>query len=107
LMNVIVDVDSVAPRETIRLATLAREPAGLLVSWLSEILYLQDTDGWLFRDFEIGELTDFSIAASGVGERFEPGRHQFKLLVKAITYHQLALDKMGDGRWRAQVYVDI
>ncbi|PYU88332.1 MAG: archease, partial [Acidobacteria bacterium] len=26
--------------------------------------------------------------------------------VKAVTYHQLALEKTADG-WRAQVYVDI
>jgi SHS2 domain-containing protein len=107
LMNVIVDLDSVAPRETARFAVQAREPAGLLVAWLSEILYLEDTDGWLFHDFNVEGVTDNSIIASGAGERFEAGRHQIKLLVKAITYHQLALEKMSDGRWRAQVYVDI
>lgn len=106
LMSVIIDLESVEPRETVRLAAQAREPAGLLVTWLSEILYLQDTEGWLFRDFEVGEVTDRSISGSGVGERFAAGRHQIKLLVKAITYHQLVLEKI-EGCWRAQVYVDI
>ena len=82
------------------------DPAGLLVNWLSEILYLQDTEGWLFSDFEILSLDDRSVSALARGEKFDRGRHQLKLLVKAITYHQLALEKSGDG-WRAQVYVDI
>ena len=119
LMNVIIDLDSVAPRERIAMAAAAREPAGLLVAWLSEIVYLCDAERWLFRDFEVTRLTaggapvgadppsGLSLAAVGIGERFEPGRHQIKLLVKAVTYHQLALDKISAGLWRAQVYLDI
>ena len=131
LMSVIVDLDSVEPRERLPVAAEGREPAGLLVTWLSEIVYLYDTEGWLFRDFEVaavgagseatssaglitGLTTNFrkdspgcSVAAIGIGERFEPGRHQINLLVKAITYHQLALDQIDEGHWRARVYVDI
>ena len=119
LMNVIVDLDSVAPRERIAVVAQAREPAGLLVAWLSEIVYLYDAEGWLFRDFDVTRLAaggapagadpsrGSSLAAIGIGERFEPGRHQIKLLVKAVTYHQLALDEIRAGCWRAQVYLDI
>ena len=115
LMDLIVDLDSVAPRERVAVAAEAREPAGLLVAWLSEIVYLYDAEGWLFRDFEVTRLADggadgesgYCLAALGIGERFEPGRHQIKLLVKAVTYHQLALDETRAGHWRAQVYLDI
>ena len=107
LMDTIVDLHAVEPRERVPVAATAREPAGLLVAWLSEILYLEDAEGWLFRDFEIAKVTDRSIEALGVGEQFQPGRHRFKLLVKAITYHQLVLEEINQGRWRAQVYVDI
>jgi protein archease len=106
LMSLIVDLESVLPRSAVSIETEASEPSGLLVNWLSEILYLQDTEGWLFADFDIVSLTDRSLSASGRGERFERGRHEIKLLVKAITYHQLVLEKTCDG-WRAQVYVDI
>jgi SHS2 domain-containing protein len=40
------------------------------------------------------------------GEKFDARRHQAKLLVKAVTYHQLVLEQTPSG-WRAQVYVDI
>ena len=107
LMSIIVDLGSVNPQESVTLETTAAGPADLLVNWLSEILYLQDAEGWLFRDFEIETLTDRSIRGSGYGERYDCNRHPIKLLVKAITYHQLALEKRPEGGWRARVYVDI
>lgn len=73
---------------------------------MSEILYLFDAEGWLFRDFEFRRLEDCSLSAIARGEKFDPERHQVNLLVKAITYHQLALEETPNG-WRAQVYVDI
>jgi len=107
LTDLIVDLDSVRPLEVCPVQAWAAEPEGLLVNWLSEILYLQDAEGWLFRDFEIGDVTDRSVVASGSGERYERGRHQIKMLVKAITYHQLALERTSEGAWHARVYVDI
>jgi SHS2 domain-containing protein len=107
LMSLIVDLESVQAWESVAIQAQADDPEGLLVNWLSEIVYLQDADGWLFRDFEIASLSDCALSASGQGERFEAGRHEIKLLVKAITYHQLALEKTAAGMWRAQVYVDI
>ncbi|HEV2177829.1 MAG TPA: archease [Terriglobia bacterium] len=106
LMNLIVDLNSVEPRETVPLQVEAVDASSLLVNWLSEILYLQDTDGWLFGDFEISSLSDRTLTALARGEKFDRERHQIKLLVKAITYHQLALEQTAEG-WRAQVYVDI
>jgi SHS2 domain-containing protein len=76
------------------------------VNWLSELLFLHDAEGWIFRDFEIQSLHDDWLRARARGEKFQRSRHQAKLLVKAITYHQLALEKTPGG-WRAQVYVDI
>jgi SHS2 domain-containing protein len=106
LMNLIVDLDSIEPREAVPLQISGPDPESVLVNWLSEILYLHDAEGWLFRDFEIQNLQDDSLSALARGEKFQRPRHQAKLLVKAITYHQLALEKTPQG-WRAQVYVDI
>jgi protein archease len=106
LINIVVDLETIVPREAVKVEARSPDPAGLLVNWLNEILFLHDAEGWLFRDFEITALSDRSLTAVARGEKFDPSRHQAKLLVKAITYHQLALEKTSDG-WRAQVYVDI
>jgi len=106
LMNLMVDLESIAPRYKLPLRVEASDMPSLLVNWLSEIVYLFDAEGWLFRDFELNEFTEHSLAAIGRGEKFDRRRHQVKLLVKAVTYHQLDLRETAEG-WRAQVYVDI
>ena len=106
LMNLIVDLDTIHLSAEVPLEVKGPDPESMLVNWLSEILYLHDAEGWLFREFEIQNLQDDSLSAVARGEKFERSRHQAKLLVKAITYHQLALEK-APGGWRAQVYVDI
>jgi SHS2 domain-containing protein len=106
LIDMIVDLDTIKPGEEVTIQVRGTDPESVLVNWLSEILYLHDAEGWLFRDFEIQNLKHDMLSALARGEKFQRSRHQAKLLVKAITYHQLALEETPEG-WRAQVYVDI
>jgi len=106
LMHLIVDLECIAPRSSVAIRAEGANPQELFVNWLSEILYLHDAEGWLFRDVQVESLSDSLIAATGRGEKFDRARHQAKLMVKAITYHQLILEETPQG-WRAQVYVDI
>ena len=106
LISLVVDLDTIWLSQELAVKAEGSAWPDLLVNWLSEILYLHDADGWLFRDFRVQELRDTAITAVARGERFDRARHQAKLLVKAVTYHQLALEETPSG-WRAQVYVDI
>lgn len=106
LMNVIVDLETIAAGEAVAVRVEAPDPLNLLVNWLSELLYLYDAEGWLFAEFEVSSLNDQSLSALARGEKFDRARHRVNLQVKAITYHQLALERRGEF-WRAQVYVDI
>ena len=106
LFHLVVEPDSVKTCDTLELQVTGDDPPSLMVNWLSELLYRQDAEGWLFREFELHSLSDNALQAVARGEKFDPARHQLKLLVKAITYHQLSLEQTPAG-WRAQVYVDI
>ena len=106
LISLIVDLEGITPREEVRLEIHGPDPESVLVNWLSELLYLHDAEAWLFREFEIQRLHNNSLSALARGEKLNRSRHQIKLLVKAITYHQLVLEPSPLG-WRAQVYVDI
>lgn len=106
LFYLIVELETIDPREDVAVRVQGADPQSVLVNWLSELLYLHDAEGWLFRDFKIESLQDSSLSATARGEKFQQPRHQPKVLVKAITYHQLALEDTAQG-WRAQVYVDI
>lgn len=106
LVNLTVDLDSIQPSKSVRIKIEGNGRKELLVNWLSEILYREDAEKMVFRNFEITELTERALAATVHGEKLSFGRHSLKLLVKAVTYHQLALERIN-GEWRAQVFVDI
>jgi len=78
----------------------------LLVNWLNEILYYVEIKGFFPVDFELEEVRSDRLKARISGEPFDPGRHPVQREVKAVTYHQLAVERL-DGRWQARVYVDL
>jgi len=77
----------------------------LLVSWLQELLYLLDIEGFIFGRFRV-KLQDFSLEAVAWGEVFNPEVHEMRTEIKAVTYHQLEVVKSDDG-WQAEVIFDI
>ncbi|MGH2955183.1 MAG: archease [Solirubrobacterales bacterium] len=73
----------------------------LLVEWLSELVYLAETDGFVPERVVELELTETSIEATVEGRRGEP-----QTVVKGVTYHGLELAE-ADGGWRARVVLDV
>ena len=78
----------------------------LMVGWLSELLFLFDTEALLLRRFEITHMKDRSLKATVSGELMDPTRHEIKTGIKAVTYHQLYVRQRA-GIWEAQVILDI
>ncbi|MBX9671595.1 MAG: archease [Candidatus Obscuribacterales bacterium] len=83
----------------------------VLYNWLSEILFLFDAEGLLFSKFVVknilttGEsLTKFE--ATLYGQNFDRTKHEVKTYVKAITLHQLKVERKA-GEIEAQVFLDI
>ncbi len=74
----------------------------LLVNWLSELLYLQETRGETYSEFEIDSLTPTDLLAVIQGATSRP----LNKLVKAVTYHGLKIEQTPDG-WQATVVVDV
>ena len=93
-----------AERRPVRLSAGSRE--GLLVAWLSELLYLYEGEGFLASSATIGRLEETELAAEVSGEAFDPARHRAAGHVKAVTYHGLEITR-DDRGWRAPIIVDV
>jgi SHS2 domain-containing protein len=78
----------------------------LMVDWLSELLYLHDVENLLFKGFNVDAAGEDGLRATVKGEPFQEGIHVIKTEVKAVTYHQIEV-RREDGRWRAQVILDL
>jgi SHS2 domain-containing protein len=83
----------------------ASDVESLLVAWLNELVYRFDTEGILFKRFDITQLEDTHLEARVYGEKADRSRHNLKTGVKGATYHMLEIDK-ADG-YRVQVIFDI
>ncbi len=69
----------------------ADTPEDLMVAWLSELLYLHETQKLLFRGFEV-KVKDNSLTARVKGEVIDRPRHDIHKVVKAVTYHMIEVN---------------
>jgi SHS2 domain-containing protein len=106
MLSIAGDPEAAEPREERRLTIESGDRESLMVDWLNEVLYWFDGGLFAFRDFHVDSLSDGRIEAVGVGEPRDPERHRTRLIVKAVTYHQLRIEPR-DGGWIAEVYLDI
>jgi len=100
------DLRTVRPREERAVSASGVDAPELVVAFLSQLLVLYDTEGFLVRTVRARALGDppTAVIASVAGERFDPARHPARAEVKAITLHDLVFDP---GRGRARVIVDL
>jgi SHS2 domain-containing protein len=106
MLSIIGDPEAAEPRSEYSLEVESGDREALLVDWLSEVLYWFDGKQVAFRDFRIDAFEETALRAAGIGEPRDPERHRSRLIVKAVTWHQLKIERHGEG-WLAEVYLDI
>ncbi|HTN42257.1 MAG TPA: archease [Nitrospiria bacterium] len=81
----------------------------LMYDWLSELIYLKDKEGLLFKEFTVrlDHNSEWSLMASVGGEPIDPKRHGLRADAKAVTYHRFEVAQTEAGGWKALVVVDI
>lgn len=74
----------------------------LLVNWLSELLFLQETKRETYQKFGITNLSNTALQATVHGAHTQP----ITKFIKAVTYHDLNIEQTEKG-WQATVVVDV
>jgi len=105
-LEIALDRETVQERESRPLAAEAADREALLVNWLQEVLWLVDAEGWLPRRVAVEEISETRVSGTAYGEPRDTARHRFRIIIKAVTYHQLAVVQAGGG-WRATVFLDV
>ncbi len=100
------DLDSVAPSQAIEIKLEAEDRESLLVEWLSEIIFLIETENLLFSRFEVVLSSNTKLTARVAGEPLDVEKHDPKTQVKAVTLHNLLIRRI-DSSWVAQVIFDV
>jgi SHS2 domain-containing protein len=102
LVNIAVDASAANAAEPYPFAAGGANLGEQLVNWLNEVLFWLDARRVVFARFEV------QAPGQGVGwgEPRDDVKHPPRLVVKAVTFHQLKIEQTSEG-WFAEVYLDI
>ncbi len=94
------DPRRIRPREERVVSVTDPDPARRVVRLLDEVVFLEETEGFLPASATVTETSN-GLVARLVGERFDSTRHiRVGPAVKAITYHQLEVTPGPPARLR-------
>ena len=68
----------------------------LLVSLLSEFIYLFETEGFILFDIKGKKISTKKYLFDLKGENYSHHKHTLLTHIKAVTYHNLKITKAGD-----------
>ena len=107
-LNVMVrSVESVRPLETRSASVEADALDLLLMRFLDELIYRKDVEELLLRAKELHVDTERNrVQTVLTGERIDPKRHELVADVKAVTLHDLRVERSATG-WDSHVTLDV
>jgi SHS2 domain-containing protein len=106
LFDLMTDISRVQPSVE-RTFTCRRDSSEeLLVEWLGGLLYVFDTERIVFSRFSVERIEAQMLVARAGGENYDADRHEFKHIIKAVTYHNLSVRQAAEG-YEATVIFDV
>lgn len=107
MFNAMMDTSTVQVKESWKVEIEADDLERLAYDWLSEIVFLFETEGAVFSKFDVkvSQEEKWKLDASIGGERMDPKRHAFDSEVKAVTLHEFLVKK--NEIWCLQAVVDV
>jgi len=106
LFDIQVQTQNVEPIQELSVTATSDDLVGLMIAWLSELLFHFESSRIVFTQFDIRELSETHVRAACRGEPYNRERHGSRALVKGITYHQ-AVVKQVEGGWFAHLIFDV
>lgn len=106
MFSILTDEENVRPARAYPIKAHALDVEGLLVRFLSELLYKFEAEKLVFRKFEVKTINESRVEALALGEKLDLTRHTVLTEIKSVTYHLLKVQKENGG-WLAEVIFDI
>lgn len=108
--EVMTDTKKVEPRVREKISIESEDLKSLLYDFLEKLLILHDSKNLVFSKFEINyinkENDKFRLEGFFSGEEFNLEKHESRNAVKAVTYHQMNIEKKK-GKYFIHVVLDI
>lgn len=100
------DPETVRETEQRKIEATGEDVESLLFAWLAEILAVMDAERLALRRVAVSFLDEGRVRGVAYGEAMNRERHPMGVAIKAVTFHQLAVENLGE-EWRARVFLDL
>ena len=91
LFDQTLDLRDVVPRKKVHTETSGADPEQRLYNFLSEMLFIEETERIFLCRFDVRFEGD-RVICDAEGEDLDLTRHRARTEVKAVTYHMLSVD---------------
>lgn len=94
VINITLDQNTVEEKEQKKFTTQGKDLRYLLFSWLEELTFVMITEGFAIArvKLEIIEKDGYAINAKAFGEPLDFQKHNFKVEIKAPTFHEMKIE---------------
>lgn len=106
LISLACEPETVREIEQRKLEATGEDVESMLYAWLAEIVAVADAERMVLHRVEVLFLDEGRVRGAAYGERFDRERHRAGVAIKAVTYHQFAVEQTDEG-WRARVFLDL
>ena len=106
MFNAMTPLEGVEKKLTKTFTVEGDDLGSLLFNFFDELLYHHDVDLTVFSGFEVDlDQEKNRLAAVCHGEPFDLDRHSQGIAIKAVTFHNMKIEKAGDS-WAIRVVLD-
>lgn len=92
LFDQTVDLSNVGTSESVDIRVTGIDDEDRLFSFLSEMLFIEDADNLILREFDV-RFEEDDVVCTARGERLDRSKHRVRSEVKAVTYHMMQIDR--------------
>ena len=98
-INLMIDQHTVKETDQKEFSANGKDLHYLLFSWLEEIPFVLITQGFAIKrvEIDIQKNKDFKINAKAFGEQLDVKKHNFKIEIKAPTFHDMVIRQDNTG----------
>ncbi len=106
MFDMLTEIDLLKGTSSTDLQVTGDDWPDLMVNWLRELLYFWNGKELLVKKVQILSLSETELSANIEFDPFDPDRHEIKIEIKAVTYHQIEVTG-GPGGWEARIIFDV
>ena len=104
--SLLVSPEQVRLLVSLEITAEGHDVVSLLIAWLNELIFLFDTEYLIFCQFEIERLSEMHLRGRASGEAYDEHRHELSSAIKAVTWHEAAIEQTGD-EYKVRIIFDI